>query len=180
MPSLAPREVLLRMDLMRRRSQHPTPTRRRADTCCHPAMPVYGGRTAAVRRPNRGCGERAARAARHDVTGTHGTGVWHQGACSLSGKKPQLDRQCCASWRPPMAEGARGRPENETPPPRGSDDALAKRPTGRVRARERVSAGVDGQRPRAVRSLPPQGAPSSGSDIHLGLCTCVSTRRWPP
>ena len=145
------------MDRMRRRSQHPSPTRR------PPTRAHVSAGDARVRRHRRGCiagGKRAARARTSEFCGTS--------ACSVSGKKPQwaavLDVMTATRG------GGRTRPPKTKHPPRRSD-ARAKAPTGQERACRREWTG--GDRTRCGRCL------LRGRPPH-GICTCFSTRRWPP
>ena len=138
-------------------------------------MPVYGGRGIAedATPQHRGGKSPAASAARH-----LGTSVWHQGTCSLSGEKPQLGgssgRHDGHPWRRAHAVARK----RNTPPPRARPDARAKAPVWRVRAREGVSVGVNGQRPHARCAAPSSGTTSLyPRATRLSICTRPSASR---
>jgi len=156
-------------------SAPPHPNAPRADTCTRASRrcPCTAGRDIAedATPQHRGGKSRAARAAL-------GTCVRHQDTCSLSGEKPQLGgssgRHDGHPWRRAHAVARK----RNTPPPRARPDARAKAPVWRVRAREGVSVGVNGQRPHARCAAPSSGTTSLyPRATRLSICTRPSASR---
>ena len=140
---------------------HPTPTRRRADTCTRVSRRCPCTAAVASQRMPR----RSTAGGNPLLQVLPGTS-----ALAFGTKAPVPSRGKSRSWAAVLGGmtatrgGGRTRsPENETPPPpRARPDARAKAPVWRVRAREGVSVGVNGQRPHARCA-----APSSGTNIPL-------------